>query len=100
MKLTSRVYRKLKLICGNIARTLNPAHFRRRVSGLVERLVICYIVPIHVKLYYLSVFLLFVGGFLCPIGGILESSILVIIGFSLMIIASIVFFVSLEGRMR
>jgi len=40
MKLTCRVYRKLRLICGNIARTLNPAQFRRSVSGLVERLVI------------------------------------------------------------
>ena len=39
MELTRRVYRRLRLICGNIAKTLNPASFRRRVSGLVERLV-------------------------------------------------------------
>ena len=37
MKLTCRVYRKLKLIYGNIAKTLNPVRFRRSVSGLVER---------------------------------------------------------------
>ena len=37
MELTSRVYRRLKLICGNIARTVTPASFRRCVSGLVER---------------------------------------------------------------
>ena len=40
MELTCRVYRRLRLICGNIARTLNPASFRHSVSGLVERLVI------------------------------------------------------------
>jgi len=37
MELTRRVYRRLRLICGNIARTLNPASFKHRVSGLVER---------------------------------------------------------------
>lgn len=37
MELTRRVYRKLKLIYGNIARTLNLASFRRCASGLVER---------------------------------------------------------------
>ena len=37
MELTSRVYRRLRLICGNIAKILTPASFRRSVSGLVER---------------------------------------------------------------
>ena len=39
MELTCRVYRRLRLIYGNIAKTLNPAQFRRSISGLVERLV-------------------------------------------------------------
>ena len=45
MKLTCRALRRLKLIYGNIAETLNPAKFKRRVSGLVQRLVINHRVP-------------------------------------------------------
>jgi len=36
MELTCRVYRKLKLICGNIARTLNPASFNGLSDAAID----------------------------------------------------------------